>query len=58
MSTHADQVRLLLAKGPASARQLIAKIGISQPTLSRAVLSMGEHIVRMGAARSIQYAYN
>ena len=56
MASYADQVRLHLAKGPKSARQLIEKIGISQPTLSRAVLSMGDQIVRIGAARSIQYA--
>ncbi len=56
MPSHAEQVRLHLAKGPASPRQLIAKIGIGQHTLSHAVLSMGEHVVRIGAARSIQYA--
>ena len=56
MTTHADQVRFRLAIGPASARKLIEYIGISQPTLSRAMLFMGDQVVRMGAARSIQYA--
>jgi hypothetical protein len=51
-----DLLRSLLANGPASARQLIDKTGISQPTLSRAIADMRLEIVRIGAARSIQYA--
>jgi hypothetical protein len=52
----ADRIRSLLAQGPAPSRQLIDFIGISQPTLSRAIAGMGTDIVRIGAARSIQYA--
>lgn len=38
------------------ARQLIEIIGISQPTLSRALRDIGDDIVRIGAGPSIQYA--
>jgi len=55
-AVRADRIRSLLAKGPAHARQLIDIIGISQPTLSRSISGMGPEIVRIGAARSIQYA--
>lgn len=56
MPPHADRIRLILARGPASARQLLETMGISQPTLSRALAGMADEVVRMGAARSIQYA--
>ena len=56
MTTHAERIRLQLAHGPVGARQLLENMGISQPTLSRALASMGRDVVRMGAARSIQYA--
>ena len=50
-----DTLRLYLSRGPATARQLQEKLGISQPTLSRALLRLGDEVVRLGAARSIQY---
>ena len=56
MTSHADAIRAHLANGPQSAQQLIEKIGISQPTLSRALGGLGDEIVRLGAARSIQYS--
>jgi hypothetical protein len=56
MSSHADAIRLQLAGGPLAARQLIDVLAISQPTLSRALAELGDGIVRLGAARSIQYA--
>lgn len=56
MSRHADAIRLKLTSGPLTARQLIDLLGISQPTLSRALAELGDGIVRLGAARSIQYA--
>jgi hypothetical protein len=37
-------------------RQLIERMGLSQPTLSRALLALGEEVLRIGRARSIQYA--
>lgn len=56
MSRHADSIRLQLASGPLAARQLLDSMGISQPTLSRVLAELGGEIVRLGAARSIQYA--
>jgi len=56
MSVHLDALRVLLATGPQSAQQLIDNMGISQPTLSRALSRLGDEVVRLGAARSIQYA--
>lgn len=55
MSLHLDALRILLASGPQSAQQLIEKMGISQPTLSRALSRLGDEVVRLGAARSMQY---
>lgn len=56
MPNYSSQIRLELAKGPASARQLLNSIQISQPTLSRALQSMGEDILRIRMGRSIHYA--
>ena len=55
MSPHAEAVQILLSGGPLSARQLIENIGVSQPTISRALTELGEKIVRLGTAQSIQY---
>lgn len=55
MSVHLNALRLLLATGPQTAQQLIERMGISQPTLSRALNRLGDEVVRLGAARSIQY---
>jgi DNA-binding transcriptional ArsR family regulator len=55
MSSYLDLIRFRLSGGPLSARQLIESIGISQPTVSRALSELGEEVVRIGAARSIQY---
>lgn len=56
MSLHAETIRVRLSSGPLSARQMIEKLGVSQPTLSRALIELGDEVVRIGAARSIQYA--
>ncbi|MCE1240968.1 MAG: type II toxin-antitoxin system HipA family toxin YjjJ [Azonexaceae bacterium] len=56
MSRHADAIRLLLAQGPLSARQLVEKTGISQPTVSRALAVLGDEVLRIGAGPAIQYA--
>ncbi len=56
MHPHADALRTRLSSGPVPARQLIDFLQISQPTLSRALASLGDQLVRVGAARSIQYA--
>lgn len=53
---NAEAIRARLAVGPQTGRQLTDFIGISQPTLSRALAELGDDILRIGAARSIQYA--
>ncbi len=58
MPSPAERLRLLLASGPATPRQLIEMLGVSQPTLSRLINAAGDEIVRIGAARSIQYAFH
>lgn len=56
MPTRSDRIRRLLSQGPTQSRQLIEIMGISQPTLSRALRDLGDDIVRIGAGPSIQYA--
>lgn len=55
MELHAERIRRMLAMGPAGARQLIENTGFSQSTLSRVLVGMAGEVLRMGAARSIQY---
>lgn len=56
MSRHSDAIRQLLGRGPLSARQVAEKLGISQSTVSRSLASLGDDVIRIGAARSMQYA--
>ena len=56
MPPHAERLRLCFAQGPLTSRQLVERLQISQPTVSRAVAMLGEEIVRLGAGRAIQYA--
>ena len=49
-------LRTLLAAGPLTARQLTEKMVVSQATLSRAIQSLGNQIIRFGPYRSIHYA--
>jgi len=56
MATHCELIRLHLSSGPASARKLADSIGVSQPTVSRTLLKLGDEILRIGAGPSIQYA--
>lgn len=56
MPERSDRIRQLLNQGPMTSRQLTEIMGISQPTLSRALRTLGEEIVRIGAGPSIQYA--
>ena len=56
MTTHGDQLRLHLAREPLTARQLVEKLRISQPTVSRTLLSLRDEVVRIGSGRSIHYA--
>jgi DNA-binding transcriptional ArsR family regulator len=55
MPTHADILLQQLSREPRTARQLAAVLSVSQPTLSRLLATLGDEIVRFGAARSIQY---
>lgn len=55
MSRHADTIRRRLSAGPLPARQLIESMDVSQPTISRALTELGDEVVRIGAAQSIQY---
>lgn len=56
MTIHADRLRVCLGQGPKTSRQVIEQMAISQPTASRAVLALGNEVVRIGSGRSIQYA--
>lgn len=55
MSTHSESIRQLLGEGPASARQLTEKLGVSQPTVSRELRALGEDVIRFGSGASIHY---
>lgn len=56
MPPHVDSIRLCLRLGLVTARQLVDRLGISQPTASRALAALGDEIVRIGSGRAIQYA--
>jgi len=56
MARHSDSIRLLLGQGPMTARQLLEKTGVSQPTVSRALAGLGDEVIRIGAGASIRYA--
>lgn len=49
------QIRTTLAAGPVPAGALCAGLGITRPTLARALASMPGEIVTLGAARSTRY---
>ncbi|WP_306603089.1 type II toxin-antitoxin system HipA family toxin YjjJ [Azonexus sp.] len=53
---HVLSIRTLLASGPLKARHLVEKMGVSQATLSRAMQSLGNQIIRFGHYQSIHYA--
>lgn len=53
---HALAIRTLLANGPQTARQMADQLGVSQASVSRAIQSLGDQIVRFGPYRSIHYA--
>jgi hypothetical protein len=56
MASHSDRIALILAAGPASAQELGARLGVSQPTLSRALAGMSSGLVRIRTGRSFVYA--
>jgi hypothetical protein len=55
MRPHAKNIRMQLSVSPLSAAKLRENLGISQPSMSRALNELGDEIVRFGAARSIHY---
>lgn len=56
MPSYLDHLRLCLGQGLLTARQLVEKMQVSQPTVSRAIAALGAEVLRIGAGRSIQYA--
>lgn len=56
MASYLEALRSRLAQGPQSAVQLSDWLGVSQPTVSRAVSGLGDDLVRVGAGRSARYA--
>ena len=56
MSAHADTLRLALGRELLTARQLVDRLGLSQPTVSRALSALGDDIVRIACGRSVRYA--
>jgi len=55
VAAHTERLRIQLAHGPSRARQLIEKLQLSQPTLSRVITALGNDIVRVGSGPSIHY---
>ena len=56
MTGYATHIRTALAAGPVPAESLRAGLGVSRPTLARALAAMPGEIVTLGAARSTRYA--
>jgi len=50
------ELTALLRQGACTAAQVGAALGISQPTVSRLLLSAGDSVVRLGKARATRYA--
>lgn len=55
MPSHTESIRTQLARGPIAVRQLVERIGISQPTISRTIAALEDEVVRIGSGPSIQY---
>lgn len=56
-SLHAVLRGLLAQHGVASAAQLAAALGVSQPTLSRALAALGGEVAVLGAGRTTRYGW-
>ena len=52
---HANQIRETLRLGPSTAKALTDKIGVSQPTVSRAMQELMHEVIQIGSTRPIQY---
>ena len=55
MTLHADALRLRLAAGPISGSQIATEIGLSQPTVTRALAAMGDEVIKTGQRKSTRY---
>lgn len=53
---HSAKIQTMLRQGPKTAHSLMEFLGTSQPTVSRALKALGDEVVQIGAARSIQYS--
>ena len=51
-----DTIEAVLLRGVASRAELQRELGVSQPTLSRAIQQLGERVVRVSSGRSARYA--
>lgn len=51
-----DVAVALGVNGPLSAAELAARLGVSQPTISRALSALGSVVLRIGRGRSTRYA--
>ena len=56
MPSHDAAVRELLARGPLSSRALQQALGLSQPTVSRALAALGAEVLTLGRGRSSFYS--
>ncbi|MGH8083521.1 MAG: type II toxin-antitoxin system HipA family toxin YjjJ [Lysobacter sp.] len=56
MTAHTEAIQALLRSGPRTAAELGSTLGISQPTVSRALTGLSEDLIRIGRARSARYA--
>ena len=55
MTLHADSLRLRLANGPQTGTQIAKEIGLSTPTVTRALAGMGDDVVKTGQRRYTRY---
>ena len=55
MPTHVDLLRLRLATGPQSGTQMAKDLGISQPTVSRALATMAGEVMQVGQKKGSRY---
>ncbi|MEI6747406.1 MAG: type II toxin-antitoxin system HipA family toxin YjjJ [Methylococcaceae bacterium] len=56
MSSYSESIRSALSAGLISSKQLAEKFNVSQPTVSRGIAELNNEVVKIGSARSIQYA--
>ena len=49
-------IRGLLARGPATSKEIQAATGLSQAAVSRQLRAMGDHIIKLASGRSPKYA--